>query len=90
MKTAKKLEAICTTYGITFAADKDSCGDWNILFYAPDMKAWVSSTCTTISYRSSSLKDLIPYLKEELSEGFYDLNPNDKCDMQVLLETGQI
>ncbi len=54
------------------------------------MKAWVSSTCTTISYRSSSLKDLIPYLKEELSEGFYDLNPNDKCDMQVLLETGQI
>ena len=63
MRTAKKIEAICTTYGITFDADKDSYGDWNILFYAPDMKAWVSSTCTTISYRSSSLKDLIPSTK---------------------------
>ena len=90
MRTAKKIEAICTTYGITFDADKDSYGDWNILFYAPDMKAWVSSTCTTISYRSSSLKDLIPYLNEELSEGFYTLDPNDASDMQILLETGQI
>ena len=90
MKTTEKLEAICKTHGITFDADKDSCGDWNILFYAPDMKAWVSSTATTVSYRSSSLKDLIPYLKEELAEGFYTLDPNDESDMQILLETGQI
>tara|TARA_R110000765_G_scaffold391415_1_gene484303 strand:- start:222 stop:482 length:261 start_codon:yes stop_codon:yes gene_type:complete len=83
MKTAEKLEAICETYGITFDADKDSCGDWNILFYAPDMMEWGSSTCSTVSYRSSSLQGVISYIKRELKDGFHDASAD------TLWDTGQ-
>ena len=93
MKTIDKLINICEPYGVTVEAftmefDGRDHG-WYVCFHAPPMHAWVASTCSSSGWPSSSLKGIVGYLREELAQGFYELDPNDEHDKEVLLDTGQ-
>tara|TARA_R110002074_G_scaffold384717_1_gene565533 strand:- start:330 stop:608 length:279 start_codon:yes stop_codon:yes gene_type:complete len=89
-KTVNKLLNICEPYGVEIDMYQDSWGDWSICFHAPPMHAWNSSTCSSSGWPSRSLKGIVGYLRRELAEGLYELDPNDEHDREVLLDTGQI
>ena len=84
MKTLDKLQEICEPHGITidtyngYTDAFNRTGNWwSIIFDAPKGKGFVSSGCPCVGYGDKSILASVKYIKEEIAEGFFDLDPNE-------------
>ena len=84
MKTLDKLKEICGHHGVIIEAYNaytyplDRIGNhWNVVFYAPKGKGFISSGLSCVGFSDKSIVSAVKYIKEEIVEGFFDLASDD-------------
>ena len=84
MKTIDKLKEICDPYGVIIEAYNaytyplDRIGNyWNVTFYAPKGKGFMSSGLSCVGFGDKSIVSAVNYIKEEIAEGFFNLSSDD-------------
>tara|TARA_B110000977_G_C10775926_1_gene376600 strand:- start:347 stop:622 length:276 start_codon:yes stop_codon:yes gene_type:complete len=85
MQTIDKLKEICEPHGVTMEVF-NGCTDlinrtgswWGITFFAPKGKGFMSSGLYCVGFGDKSIVAAVKYIKEEIAEGFFDLDPDDE------------
>ncbi len=80
MKTLDKLIEISEPHGVTIdffdGYSEDWGQSWSVVFDAPEGMGFNSSGCRCVGYHDKTLRGIVGYIREELSGGFFKLDPN--------------